>query len=177
MKAGTPTAFQDRNGVTIKVGDRIKHADGTIHTIDRYGSAASALGFRYSLYTLGTIHRGMDEKGDTYARIMDWVVTDDPAPAKPEGPTVKPGDDAQNMAPDRVRDPRNASLKKENWKKKTTRQSKLEAAAVADGVTVGQARRILTLQDFQDEDLCDELRERGYHGYHGEITKTKTIKI
>lgn len=86
---------------------------------------------------------------------------------------MKAGDDAQNMAPDRVRDPRNASLKKENWKK-TMRQRKLEAAAVADGVTVEQARLILTLQDFQDEDLCDELRERGYHG---EITKTKTIKI
>ena len=27
---------------------------------------------------------------------------------------------------------------------------------------------------YQDEDLCDELRDRGYHG---EITKTKTIKI
>ena len=77
------------------------------------------------------------------------------------------------MAPDRVRDPRNASLKKENWKK-TTRQRKLEAAAVENGLTVNEARMKLALADFQDEDLCDELRERGYHG---EITKTKTITI
>ena len=173
MKAGTPTAFQDRNGVTIKVGDRIKHADGTIHTIDRYGSASSALGFRYPLDSVGTIRRGIDEKGDTYARIMDWEVTSDPAPAKPEGPTVKPGDDAQNMAPDRVRDPRNELLKKENWRK-TTRQRKLEAAAVDNDLTVNEARMKLALADYQDEDLADELRERGYHG---EITKTKTIKI
>ena len=49
-----------------------------------------------------------------------------------------------------------------------------EDAGVQNGCTPEDARRILTLQDYQDEDLCDELRERGYHG---EITKTKTIKI
>lgn len=48
------------------------------------------------------------------------------------------------------------------------------APKAPEGETVEEARRILTIQDFQDEDLCDELRDRGYHG---EITKTKTIKI
>lgn len=49
-----------------------------------------------------------------------------------------------------------------------------EQKTVQEGCTPEEARRILTLQDYQDEDLCDELRDRGYHG---EITKTKTIKI
>ena len=49
-----------------------------------------------------------------------------------------------------------------------------ERAAVKMDLTIEQARRVIAIQDFQDEDLADELRERGYHG---EITKTKTIKI
>lgn len=161
MKAGTPTAFQDRNGVTIKVGDRIKHDDGTINTIDKYGSATSRFGIRTALDKIGHIHRGIAENGEAYARIMDWELTDEPAPAAPEGPTVKPGDDAQNMAPDRLRG-------------KPTGKKTAEDAGVQNGCTPEEARRILTLQDYQDEDLCDELRERGYHG---EITKTKTLKI
>lgn len=170
MKAGTPTAFQDRNGATIKVGDRIKHDDGTINTVDKFGSATSRFGIRTALDKLGHIHRGIAENGEAYARIMDWELTDEPAPAAPEGPTVKPGDDAQNMAPDRLRGKPTG--------KRTSRQQKQEKTAedagVQNGCTPEEARRILTLKDYQDEDLCDELRERGYHG---EITKTKTIKI
>lgn len=75
------------------------------------------------------------------------------------------------MAPDRVRDPRNEKL---HGKRRRTPRKADEDDAVQNGVTVDQARRILAIQDFQDEELCDELRDRGYRG---EITKTKTIKI
>lgn len=49
-----------------------------------------------------------------------------------------------------------------------------EATAVKDGCTPDEARMKLALQDAQDEDLADELRDRGYAGT---ITKTKTIII
>lgn len=43
-----------------------------------------------------------------------------------------------------------------------------------DGITLDEARMKLALYDAQDEDLADELRDRGYAGT---ITKTKTIII
>ena len=49
-----------------------------------------------------------------------------------------------------------------------------EATAVQNGCTPDDARMKLALQDAQDEDLADELRDRGYTGT---ITKTKTIII
>ena len=172
LKNGTPTGFQDKNGKDIKTADRIKHVlDGSILTIDKFARAVSRLGFKYDLLNLN-VSRGMNPDGTYFARLTDYELTDD-VPAKPEGPTVTPGNDAENMAPDRVRDPRNVSLKKKNWKKNRTVEE-MEDDAVQNGCTLDEARRILTLQDFQDEDLADELRARGYQG---EITKTKTIKI
>lgn len=49
-----------------------------------------------------------------------------------------------------------------------------ELETIANGGTQEDAAKMLSLGDYQDEDLCGELRARGYHG---EITKTKTIKI
>ena len=171
MKAGTPTGFQDRNGHDIKTADRIKNTtDGTILTIDKYGRAVSSFGIATALDKLGAVNRGRSDNGDYYARLIGWTVTDEPMPAPPEGPTVKPGDDSQNMAPTRVRDPRNEKLLKKNWKK--TKEA--EAEAVQNGCTPDEARRILTVQNFSDEDLADELRDRGYHG---ELTKTTTLTI
>ena len=168
LKNGTPTGFQDRNGKDIKTADRIKHIlDGSILTIDKFARAVSQLGFKYDLLNLN-VSRGMNPDGTYFARLTDYELTDD-VPAKPEGPTVSPGDDAQNMVPDTFRDPEADKPRKHAKKKKDDEQRALD-----EGVTVDEARRILTLQDFQDEELCDELRERGYKG---EITKTKTIKI
>ena len=61
-------------------------------------------------------------------------------------------------------------------KLKRTRKAKddAEATAVQNGCTPDEARMKLALQDAQDEDLADELRDRGYAGT---ITKTKTIII
>lgn len=173
MKAGTPTAFQDKNGTTIKVGDRIKHSDGTINVIDKFGKAQSAFGFKYDLDKLGTLHRGMNPDGTYYARIVDWEITDEPAPAKPEGETVKPGNDGQNMAPKEMTDPQAGKAQAPKRRRKKTAED-AEAAAVQDGCTPEEARRILTLQDYQDDDLADELQNRGWHGI---IVKKRTIKI
>ena len=171
LKNGTPTGYVDRNGKEIRTADRIKHVtDGTVYVIDKFGRAKSALGF---IYTLGNQLHAVSvplPNGSYTYKLNDWELTDEPAPKAPEGETVTPGDDAQNFAPDRVKDPRNEALK--GKKRKGARNA--EAQAVDEGVTVEEARRILTIQDFQDEDLCDELRDRGYRG---EITKTKTIKI
>lgn len=174
LKNGTPTGFQDRNGHDIKTADRIKHiVDGSILTIDKFARAVSPLGFKYEISSMKGISRGMNPDGTYFARLTDYELTDE-LPPKHTGETVQLGDDADNMAPDRIRDPRNKSLKKENWKKNRKAVEDIEADAAQNGCTPDEARRILTLQDFQDEDLCDELRERGYHG---EITKTKTIRI
>ncbi len=169
MKAGTPLVFQDLHGDTIKVGDRIKHADGTIYTIDKFGRAKSALGFIYILgKDLHTVSLPQPN-GNCIYKLNDWELTDE-QPPKVEGETVTPGNDADNFAPPRVKDPRNDNLK--GKKRKGARKD--EDAAVDNGVTPDEARRILTIQDFQDEELADELRDRGYRG---ELTKTKTIKI
>lgn len=122
-----------------------------------------SLGFKYDLLTLH-ISRGMNADGTYFSRLTDYELTDE-VPPKPEGETVRLGSDAENMAPDRVRDPRNERLHGPKRRK---------GARPEDTEEPEEARRILTLQDYQDEDLCDELRARGYHG---EITKTKTIKI
>lgn len=172
MKAGTPTGFQDMNGAAIKVGDRIQHDDGTIVVIDKFGRTVSRFGIVTALDKVGTVRRGMNEDGTYFARIVDWKITDDPMPSRPEGETVKPGDDSQNMAPDRVREHVNTAPKSKKYRTKAIREA--EAEAVANGITVDEARKVQALQDYQDEDLCDELRARGYHG---EVIKTKTIKI
>lgn len=159
MKNGTPTGFQDKNGVEIKTADRIKHvADGSILVIDKFCKAVSPLGFKYDLTTM-YCSRGMNSDGTYFAHLMDYELTDE-EPPKPKGPTVKPGNDAENMAPDSVREHVNTAPKSKKYRTKAIREA--------------EARKALTLQDYQDEDLCDELRARGYHG---EITKTKTIKI
>ena len=164
LKNGTPTGFQDKNGKDIKTADRIKHtADGSILTIDKFARAVSPLGFHYDLLTLH-VSRGMNADGTYFSRLTDYELTDE-VPPKPEGETVRLGSDADNMAPDRVRDPRNAHLHGPKRRKGARPEGTEEPE---------EARRILTLQDYQDEDLCDELRDRGYKG---EITKTKTIKI
>lgn len=171
LKSGTPTGFQDKNGKDIKTADRIKHVlDGSILTIDKFARAVSPLGFKYDLLSMH-VQRGMKADGTYYSRLSDYELTDE-IPPKHEGETVRLGTDADNMAPDRVRDPRNERLHGPRRRKGALRD--MEAEAVQDGCTPEEARRILTLQDYQDEDLCDELRDRGYHG---EITKTKTIKI
>lgn len=173
MKNGTPTGFQDKNGVEIKTADRIKHvADGSILVIDKFCKAVSALGFKYEL---GSMHcsRGMNPDGTYFAHLTDYELTDE-EPPKPKGPTVKPGNDAENMAPDSVREHVNTAPKSKKYRTKAIREAEAEAEAVENGITVDEARKALALQDYQDEDLCDELRARGYHG---EITKTKTIKI
>lgn len=166
MKKGTSIGYLDRKGDTIKVGDRIKSLqDGTIYVIDKYGHAVSALGFRHNPEGLGPVSRGMNADGTYYARLDELVVTDEPAPATPEGEVVKPGSDSDNMAPDRVKDPRNVKLRK------YTKDS--EDRAVQEGCTPSEARRILTLQDFTVEEICDELRDRGYFG---QVTKRITIE-
>lgn len=213
LKNGTPTGFQDRNGQEIKTADRIKHVvDGSICVIDKFARAVSPLGFKYELSSLHC-SRGMNVDGTYFAKLTDYELTDE-EPPKPKGESVRPGNDGENMAPDRVRDPRNESLKKENWKKvrKAAEMSELqkyidklpleghavdvitpeaqgdairikldgrditfdEIKAVANGITEDDARKTLALQDYQDEDLADELRARGYHG---EIRRTKTIII
>lgn len=170
LKNGTPTGYVDRNGKEIRTADRIKSVkDGTIYVIDKFGRARSPLGF---IYTLGNQLHAVsvpNPNGSYTYKLNDWELTDE-QPPKVEGETVTPGNDAENMAPDRVKDPRNEALKG----KKRKGAKNAEAQAVDEGVTVDEARRILTIQDFQDEDLCDELRDGGYRG---EITKTKTIKI
>lgn len=172
VKNGTPTGFQDRNGQEIKTADRIKHVvDGSICVIDKFARASSPLGFKYELSSLHC-SRGMNIDGTYFAKLTDYELTDE-EPPKPKGESVRPGNDGENMAPDRVRDPRNESLKKENWKKNKT-VAQMEADAVANGITEDDARKMLALQDYQDEDLTDELRARGYHG---EIRRTKTIVI
>jgi len=178
LKAGTTTNFQDKDGAVIKIGDRLKSVqDGTILTVDKFGRATSPLGFKYDLKDLTPISRGMNPDGTYFARITEYYITDE-RPPKPEGETVKPGNDADNLAPDRVKDTRQTAPKK-NCKgmfkpRGAAPADPAEASAVANGVTVNEARLKLALADYQDEDLCDELRDRGYHG---EITKTKTIKI
>ena len=179
MKAGTPTGYQDNAGTLIKVGDRIKHPDGTILTIDKFGRAVSSFGIATALEKLGAVNRGRSDNGDYYARLIGWTITDAPAPPKPEGPTVKPGDDSQNMAPDRVRDPRNEKLLKKNWKKMQPADPEvvvklMESEAVEKGLTPDEARLVLALHDAQDQDLADVLRDRGYTGI---LTKTTTLKI
>lgn len=170
LKNGTPTGFQDRNGKEIKTADRIKHrVDGSILTIDKFARAVSQLGFKYDLLNLN-VSRGMNPDGTYFAKLTDYELTDE-EPVKTKVATVAPGTDAENMAPDRVRDPRNEKL---HGKRRRTPRKADEDDAVQNGVTVDKARRILAIQDFQDEELCDELRDRGYRG---EITKTKTIKI
>ena len=164
LKNGTPTGFQDKNGKDIKTADRIKHTvDGSILTIDKFARAVSPLGFKYDLLTLH-VSRGMNADGTYFSRLTDYELTDE-VPPKHEGEVVRLGNDADNMAPDRVRDPRNERLHGPK-RRKGARPEYTEEPE--------EARRILTLQDYQDEDLCDELRDRGYHG---EITKTKIIKI
>jgi hypothetical protein len=76
------------------------------------------------------------------------------------------------MAPDSVREHVNTAPKSKKYRTKAIREAEAEAAE--NDITVDEDRKALALQDYQDEDLCDELRARGYHG---EITKTKTIKI
>lgn len=173
MKAGTPTTFYDKKGNTIKVGDRIKHEDGTILTIDKFGRAVSPFGIVHDLKREPAERNVAVADGKTVlTKLAKWTLTDE-TPAAPEGETVKPGDDIENMAPPRIKDPRNESLKKENWKK-NRKVEDMEAEAVQHGCTPDEARRLLLLQDYQDEDLTDELRARGYHG---EIKKSKTIRI
>lgn len=170
LKAGTPIGFQDKDGATLKVGDRIKNIhDASICVIDKFGKAVSPLGFKYDPASLN-VSRGMQEDGNYFARLTDYILTDEPAPAKPQGETVSPGDDAQNMAPASILDPMTGR------KLKRTRKAKddAEATAVQNGCTPDEARMKLALQDAQDEDLADELRDRGYTGT---ITKTKTIII
>ena len=208
LKNGTPTGFQDKNGVEIKTADRIKHVvDGSICVIDKFARAVSPLGFKYELSSLHC-SRGMNIDGTYFAKLTDYELTDE-EPPKPKGESVRPGNDGENMAPDRVRDP-----KKVNWKKvrKAAEMSGLqksidkllleghavdvstpeaqgdairikldgrditfdEIKAVANGITEDDARKMLALQDYQDEDLTNELRARGYHG---EIRRTKTIII
>lgn len=208
LKNGTPTGFQDKNGVEIKTADRIKHVvDGSICVIDKFARAVSPLGFKYELSSLHC-SRGMNIDGTYFAKLTDYELTTE-EPPKPKGESVRPGNDGENMAPDRVRDPRNASLKKV---RKAAEMSELqkyidkllleghavdvstpeaqgdairvkldgrditfdEIKAVANGITEDDARKMLALQDYLDEDLTNELRARGYHG---EIRRTKTIKI
>lgn len=163
MKNGTPTGFQDRNGKDIKTADRIKHvSDGSILTIDKFGKAVSPLGFKYELTSMN-VSRGMNPDGTYFAHLTDYELTEE-VPFRPEGETVRPGDDSENMAPERVRDPRNEKLLKKNRKKK----------AEKDDVTPAEAIRILTIQDFADDELAEELQARGWHG---SIQKVRTIQI
>lgn len=52
--------------------------------------------------------------------------------------------------------------------------AKAEAEAVDKSVSVEEARKIIALQDYDDEDLADELLARGYHG---ELKRTKTLRF
>lgn len=229
LKSGTPTGFQDKNGVEIKTADRIKHVvDGSICVIDKFARAVSPLGFKYELTSLNC-SRGMNPDGTCFAKLTDYELTDE-EPPKPKGESVRPGDDAENMVPDRFRDPaaarpRHRATKSEMKARKDARYNvlaeiqpyidKLAAAGhdiaviapeaqfdpvrieldgcavtyaeiknAADAIDIpavleavqdpDDARKMLALQDYQDEDLCDELRARGFHG---EIRRVKTIMI
>lgn len=156
------TGFQDRYGKAIKVGDRIKSIqDGAILVIDKARRACSPLGFKYDLATgCGPVSRGLNEKNEAFAHLTTWELTDAPAPAKPQGPTVSPGDDAQNMAPDYVRDPRNASLKKENWKKNQLTWEDMKAIVnIADQLLDNTEMRIAVANHSEQEYYTEVLRK------------------
>lgn len=174
MKAGTPTTFRDKNGNDIKVGDRIKHEDGTIYTIDKFGRAVSVYGIVHALKDCKPIVYGTDGRGTYYTQLPGWELTDE-YPAAPEGEKISPGDDIQNMAPPRVKDPR--KLRKGARKTPPTEDELLaeqEAKAVAEGVTPEQAHAALILTELPDEVIADELRGRGFTG---ELTRIQTLKI
>lgn len=164
LKKGTPTDFQDKSGVAIKIGDRIKSVqDGTILTIDKFGKGVSALGFKYDLPNLGPVSRGMNEDGTYFARLSAWSLTDE-EPVKPQG-EILTADDVAELAPPSVKDPRNTS----KYRDKDVSVDDVDYEGIHDNIV-----NLAALEDYQDEDLTEELRRRGYHG---EITKTKTIKI
>lgn len=66
LKAGTPIGFQDKDGATLKVGDRIKNIhDASICVIDKFGKAVSPLGFKYDPASLN-VSRGLQEDGNYF---------------------------------------------------------------------------------------------------------------
>ena len=50
----------------------------------------------------------------------------------------------------------------------------IETEAVDKGIPVEDARKLLALQDYDDEELADELQARGYKG---RLVKTKTLNL
>ena len=183
LAKGTETGFSDKHGKPIKVGDCIKSAvDGSVLTVDKFSMGVSRLGFKYGLAKLQPIHRGQNENGTYFARLTVWEITsEEPQPVEVE--SVHPGDDTDNIAPTRVRDPRNTNLKKENWHKESV--AEMEAEAVKNGVTVEEAKAILKKQSkpekadrglsaFTDDEIAAELKRRGWRGV---LKKSSRVQI
>ena len=185
LAKGTETGFSDKHGKPIKVGDHIKNTvDGSILTVDKFSMGVSKLGLKYGLAKLQPIHRGQNENGTYFAKLAEWELTSE-EPETIDVEAVRPGDDAQNMAPKRVFDPRNVNLKKENWGKSQKTVKEMEAEAVKDGVTVEEAKAILKKQSkpekevkglsaFTDAEIAEELRKRGYRGV---LKKASRVQI
>lgn len=217
MKTGTPTAFQDKSGATIKSEDRIKSIiDGSILTIDKFGKAVSPLGFKYDLASLH-LSRGMNPDGTYFAKLTDYELTDE-QPPEPQGEVITPemvdsfarpephdkrdtskysrrkgakhnvlaelqpyidklvaaGHDIAVIGPEAQTDPVRIELDgcAVTYAEVKNAADAIDIPAVLEAVQDhDNARKVLALQD---EDLCDELRARGYRG---EISRTKTIKI
>lgn len=171
---GTETGFSDRLRRPIKIGDNIKNLNnGTILTIDKFGKAVSAHGFKHDLPGLKPVVHFQDDAGIYYSILEDYELTDE-KPADVQGEPLKPEDIAE-IAPARVKDPR--KLRKGARKTPPTEDELLaeqEAEAVAQGVTPEQAHAALILTELPDEVIADELRGRGFTG---ELTRIQTLKI
>lgn len=185
LAKGAETGFSDKNGKPIRVGDRIKSVmDGSILTIDKFSMGVSKLGFKYGLAKLQPVHRGQNENGTYFAKLTAWELTSE-EPETIDVETVRLGNDAQNMAPARVADPRNVNLKKENWGKSKKSVKEMEAEAVKNGVTVEEAKTILKKQSkpekaikglsaFTDDEIAAELKRRGWRGV---LEKASRVQI
>lgn len=187
---GMDTGFRDCLGCVVRIGDRVKNpATGVICEIDKNGKAVGPAGVRYDLGSgMGRVERipELSDLGDIIyiPYLVEWEVTKEEQ-KKISGESVIWPEDLDMEVPPRRR--------QKKVRKGATRLKEMEDEAVRNGVTVDEARMILesdctrddvdgvewdlrgiALDDYQDEDLADELNRRGYRG---EITKTKTIKI
>ena len=93
-KKGHETGFKAK-GKPIKVGDRIRNInDGLVLYIDKWGTPVGPCGVRYKLKTMD---------------LSQWELYDGPSETKEPAPVQVPADDVAEIAPERVKDPRDCS--------------------------------------------------------------------
>ena len=164
LRLGMKTQYTDINGAAIKVGDRIQHVrDNVIYTVNKYKQAEGPHGVKLPLRGLYPSKNFRIIPDEEAAAIADGVTGDEAREIQkeqqPDPLALKPAD------PEVVRNLLTGQAPETPAEPEPT-----DEAPVPDEDTPDYS----ALGDFQDEDLADELRARGFRG---RLTKTKILNI